>query len=287
MTKTLGIIGGDKRFLFTAKSFLEEGYRVKLFGFSKLVSDGGYEICNSIKEISDADVVIFPVPPIKPDGTVNAPFSKYPISFDGELVKLLTCKKVFCPMREKVVSVCPEFARICSNDYFKREDFTLLNAYITAEGALQTMLNSFEGSVIDSKILICGFGRIGKCLAKMLKDLKAQVYVSARKAEDFAKISINGYHPLHTEKIKEVRGFDVVFNTVPALIFTEKLLQNTDLNTLFIDLASLPGGIDKSAALSLDIDVIHPLALPGKTAPKKAGEIIKDTVLKMLEEDNR
>lgn len=287
MTKTLGIIGGDKRFLFTAKSFLEEGYRVKLFGFTKLVSDGDYEICNSIKEISDAEVVMFPVPPIKSDGTVNAPFSKYPISFDGELVKLLACKKVFCPMVEKAVLACPEFAKVYSRDYFKREDFTLLNAYITAEGALQTMLNSFEGSVIDSKVLICGFGRIGKCLAKMLKDLKAQVYVSARKAEDFAKISINGYHPLHTEKIKEIRGFDVVFNTVPALIFTEKLLQNTDLNTLFIDLASLPGGIDKSAASSLDIDVIHALALPGKTAPKKAGEIIKDTVLKMLEEDNR
>ena len=92
---------------------------------------------------------------------------------------------------------------------------------------------------------------------------------------------------MHTEKIKEVKGFDVVFNTVPSLIFTEKILENTDKNTLFIDLASLPGGIDKSVAKSLDIDVIHALALPGKTAPKKAGEIIKDTIVKMLKEDNR
>ena len=64
------------------------------------------------------------------------------------------------------------------------------------------LLNSFEGSVLDSRILICGFGRIGKCLAKILKDLNADVTVSARKSEDFAKITINGYKPLHTEEIK-------------------------------------------------------------------------------------
>lgn len=287
MTKTLGIVGGDKRFLYTAKSFLDDGYKVKMFGFSKLVSDGEYEFCNSIKELSDADVVIFPVPPIKENGIINAPFSKEIMSFTEELADVLAGKTVFCPMKEKVVLHCPQFEKVECKDYFKREDFTLLNAYITAEGALQVLLNSFEGAVIDSKILICGFGRIGKCLAKILKDLNADVYVSARKPQDFAKITINGYKPLHTEKIKEVKGFDVVFNTVPSLIFTEKILENTDKNTLFIDLASLPGGIDKSVAKSLDIDVIHALALPGKTAPKKAGEIIKDTIVKMLKEDNR
>lgn len=284
MIKTLGIIGGDKRFLFTANSFLDDGFNIKLFGFSKLNADD-YDICNSIKEIKNCDVLVFPVPPVK-DGMVNAPFAKNPIAFNKELAESLMGKKVFLPMKEKVISLCRDFENINCKDYFKREDFTLLNAYITAEGALQVLLNSFEGSVLDSKILICGFGRIGKCLAKILKDLNAQVYVSARKAEDFAKITINGYKPVHTESIKEVKGFDVVFNTVPSLIFTKEVLQNTHKNTLFIDLASLPGGIDKSAAREYDIDVIHALALPGITAPKKAGEIIKDTIVKMLKEDN-
>ncbi len=284
MIKTLGIIGGDKRFLFTANSFLEDNWNVKLLGFTKLNAED-YYICNSIKEIKNCDVLVFPVPPVK-DGAVNAPFSKSPIEFSRELAESLAGKKVFLPMKEKVVSLCKDFEKINCKDYFKREDFTLLNAYITAEGALQVLLNNFEGSVLDSKILICGFGRIGKCLAKILKDLNAQVYVSARKAEDFAKITINGYKPLHTKNIKEVKGFDVVFNTVPSLIFTKEILKNTHKNTLFIDLASLPGGIDKSAAKEYDIDVIHALALPGITAPKKAGEIIKDTIVKMLEEDN-
>lgn len=284
MTKTLGIIGGDKRFLFTAKAFADDNWKVKLFGFTKISADD-YEVCNSLEEIKYCDLLVFPVPPVK-DGVVNAPFAKNPIAFNKELADSLKGKKVFLPMKEKVVSIYNDFKKVDCKDYFKREDFTLLNAYITAEGALQVLLNSFEGSVLDSRILICGFGRIGKCLAKILKDLNADVTVSARKSEDFAKITINGYKPLHTEQIKEVKDFDVVFNTVPSLIFTKEVLKNTHKNTLFIDLASLPGGIDKASAKEYNIDVIHALALPGITAPKKAGEIIKDTIVKMLKEDN-
>lgn len=287
MTKTVGIIGGDKRFLFAGDCFLKDKYNVKLFGFSKITSSGDLQICNSLDELSKTDIVIFPVPPVNQYGDINAPFSKEPLKFNSKILKLISGKKIFCPMKEKAVKFCKEFKNIKSYDYFKREDFTLLNAYLTAEGALQIALNSYEGAILDSKILICGFGRIGKCLAKMLRDLKAQVYVSARKATDFAKITMNGYRPLNTEQLKEIRGFDIVFNTVPALIFDENLLKNTDKNTLLVDLASLPGGIDKSAAQSLDIDIIHALALPGKTAPKTAGEIIKNTIVKMLEEDIR
>ena len=47
MTKTLGIIGGDKRFLFTAKAFADDNWKVKLFGFTKISADD-YDVCNSL-----------------------------------------------------------------------------------------------------------------------------------------------------------------------------------------------------------------------------------------------
>lgn len=287
MIKTVGIVGGDKRYLFAAEAFVRDGYDVKLFGFSKLSGAGAFFLSNDISDLKSCETVIFPLPPVRTDGKINAPFSNKPLAFDVNMLEIIKDKTVFCPMKEKVTDILPDFENITVYDYFKREDFTLLNAYLTAEGALQTALNSFEGSILNSRILVCGFGRIGKCLAKILRDLKADVYVSARKPEDFAKITMNGYHPMNTEQLREIRGFDIVFNTVPALIFDEKLLENTDKNTLIIDLASLPGGVDKAAALSLDLDIIHALALPGKTAPKTAGEIIKNTIVKMLEEDIR
>lgn len=287
MKETVGIIGGDKRFLFTAEAFLESGYEVYLFGFSKLFSSGDLQLEDDFGKLELCDIVLLPLPPLKEANKINAPFAKEDLLMDEALIQMLSKKKIFCGMKEKLLSVCGKWEEAEVYDYFAREDFTLLNAYLTAEGALQTALNSFEGSVLGSKILVCGFGRIGKCLAKILRDLKADVFVSARKAEDFAKITMNGYRSLNTGSLTEVRGFDMVFNTVPSLIFNEALLENTDRNTLIIDLASKPGGVDKAAAQSLDIDVIHALGLPGKTAPKSAGEIIKNTIVNMLEEDVR
>ena len=55
-------------------------------------------------------------------------------------------------------------------------------------------------------------------------------------------------------------------------------------DTILIDLASLPGGIDAAAAEKLGLRMIRALSLPGKVAPKSAGEIIKETVYNMMEE---
>ena len=88
------------------------------------------------------------------------------------------------------------------------------------------------------------------------------------------------------EEVKRHFG-DLVFNTVPARIFDEKLLKNTDRHTLLTDLASLPGGVDFEAASALRIDAQRALSLPGKCAPKAAGDIIKTTVFQIIEEVHR
>ena len=66
----------------------------------------------------------------------------------------------------------------------------------------------------------------------------------------------------------------------------EALLKNTDRDTLIIDLASSPGGVDFEAARSLKIDAQRALSLPGKCAPKTAAEIIKQTVNLIIKEVN-
>ena len=75
-----------------------------------------------------------------------------------------------------------------------------------------------------------------------------------------------------------------MFNTVPTMIFDKALLMNTDSNTLIIDLASLPGGVDFETAQKFGTDAVRALSLPGKCAPKTAGEIIKTTVFNIIEE---
>lgn len=57
-----------------------------------------------------------------------------------------------------------------------------------------------------------------------------------------------------------------------------------DKKAMIIDLASEPCGTDFEAAKALGLTAVKAPGLPGKFAPKTAGEIIKDTVLNILSE---
>ncbi len=50
-----------------------------------------------------------------------------------------------------------------------------------------------------------------------------------------------------------------------------------------VNLSPLPSGVDFGAAEARGIRAIHALALPGKTAPETAGEIVAQSVREMLE----
>ena len=80
------------------------------------------------------------------------------------------------------------------------------------------------------------------------------------------------------------KGKQAVFNTVPYWLFSDEVLRRMEPNSLLIDLASAPGGVDANAATAHGIRVIWALALPGKYAPLTAGEIIADTILSYTEE---
>ena len=55
-------------------------------------------------------------------------------------------------------------------------------------------------------------------------------------------------------------------------------------DVLVIDLASLPGGVDWDACTRRQIKAIRALGLPGKYSPETAAEIVKETVMLILEE---
>ena len=54
--------------------------------------------------------------------------------------------------------------------------------------------------------------------------------------------------------------------------------------TLLIDLASNPGGIDKKAIKDRNLKFVWALSLPGKVAPTTSAEFIKNTIYNILRE---
>lgn len=286
MYKSVAVVGGDKRQLYCADAFFKDGYKVFLGGFDKLKSDGNLLLTSPLEAMERSDFVIFPLPCIKGD-KLNAVYSSNDIYIDEKSVNALKKKKIFCGQKEKLLEVASELDETLVYDYSKREEFSVLNAVATAEGALEIAMREFEGTINNSRCLVCGYGRIGKVLSDMLLSLHADVTVSARKRSDLAWIESKHLKSVHTKNLDSLKPFDIIFNTVPALILDSKLLSHIARNAIVIDLASIPGGVDFESAGRMSILAIHALSLPGKVAPKSAGEIIKNTITNMLEEDDR
>ena len=140
-----------------------------------------------------------------------------------------------------------------------------------------------DGETINgASCLVTGLGRIGKNLALLLHAMGAHVFVAARKKSDLMFARALGAEPLTYREI--TRRFDIIFNTVPARVIGAPVLAQQDADTLILELASAPGGIDRESAARLQVRVVEALSLPGRVAPKTAAEYIKEAVYNMLEE---
>ena len=170
-------------------------------------------------------------------------------------------------------------------DYFKRRELTVRNCIPTAEGALMIAMQEQAETVFGSSVLVIGFGNVGKASARLFAAAGAEVSCAVRRADAAAEAESAGYAPLMMPELAEsISRFDTVINTVPALVLDEPLLEAMKPKALIIDLASLPGGVDKAAAEALGVRLVHALALPGKVAPVTAGRYIADTVTNILTE---
>ena len=283
--KNFGIIGGDMRQLYLAKSLAIDENNVSVCGFEKLDFEDEIIKNSSIETVIDSsEYVIFPIP-ITIDGkSINTPFSDKKIALDEKLYDLLKNKKIFGGIISLIKKEVKNSA-ICIKDYY-REDFMILNAIPTAEGAVKVAFDECKKTINKSKCLVAGYGRVGKILAELLRSMGAEVTVSARKSEDRAWIDASEYKFINIKKNGDPLNFDIIFNTVPAQIFNYDTLIRCQEKTVIIDLASEPGGVDKESAKKLGIKSVQALGLPGKFFPETAGEIIKTTIYKIIEEES-
>ncbi|MBQ8297483.1 MAG: dipicolinate synthase subunit A [Ruminococcus sp.] len=280
MKQKLLIAGGDLRQIYCARR-LSELYDIAVAGFDEkyIPADTDLEIV-SLSEKEKYDCVVLPVPALGEGELLNTPCCDEKISAADIAALLKPNAPVFAgKVSGKLRDIFSGF-EVC--DYMEREELSLLNAIPTAEGAVQIAIEELPVTLSGQKILIVGCGRIGTALVGILKGFGADVTVSVRNAKGAAKARILGAKTCCTKDI--VTDCGLVFNTVPDLIFDRETLGKFPRNTLFIDLASKPGGIDFEAAAELGIKAIWALGLPGKTAPITSGEIIADTISGILSE---
>ena len=285
MKKSFYIAGGDLRSVYLAKSLIKEGHEVKVFALEGTNLPENAEYIEKIEEFEKAKTVILPLPCSDGEGFLKTAFSKERIKL-FEIVEHLQKGSVLMGglLPEEIVSMA-EKRGVSVCDYYFREEFAVRNAALTAEAAAATLMEMLTESISTVPVLVLGHGRIGRLLSAILKALDAKVTVAARRFSELAWIRSEGMMPLEFRLLdEEIGNFKVVFNTVPAPVLTKEKLVLMDRNALIIDLASEPCGTDFAAAEELGITAKKALGLPGKFAPKTAGEILKETVLNVLSE---
>ncbi len=285
MFRTVSVIGGDLRQLTLAGLLAEDGYDVIIYGFDRDIKTDGLAAARNLTAALNADIVILPVPVSFDNIHLNMPFSDDTLTVEEFAAGINPLSVVFGGRISAGLSSALGSRGVMHRDYMKRDELAIRNAVPTAEGAIEIAVSETPITLHGSKCLVMGYGKVGKVLAKSLDGLGANTYVEARKFADLALIESHGCIPLTMNEAKTRIGeFDVIFNTIPALVLTRDVLEKADPHTLIIDLASKPGGVDFAAAAELGIKVIWALSLPGRVAPVTAGIIIKDTITNIIGE---
>lgn len=250
------VAGGDLRQVFLG-DFLSEHFWVKKYALD--------EKYLSPELLRGFDILILPMIVTIDGENLNAPFSREVIPLSKLCYSLKDGGIVFGGSftehaRDIFVSRGFEVYQ-----YMTRDELVIKNCIPTAEGTLQIAMEELPVTIRELKTLVVGYGRVGKITADLFNSVGASVTATARKQRDLALCKALGIDAKKTsEALCSPEGYDLIINTVPAMVITKKVLEKVNKDCLIIDLASRPGGVDFEAAKELGIKVVWALSLPLK-----------------------
>ena len=276
----IAFLGGDMRAAIAANKLADTSAQVCAWGVPRRdeITRLGY-FDNMTEALSGAAAVILPLPASLDGQTLNCKIADEDVKTPLRAI-VDAMEKEGILIGGKLPEAFVKYAEGCGVrcfDYFTSESFQIKNAYTTAEAALNIAMNNLTKNIRGGRFAVTGYGRISRQLTRLLLGMGAQVTVAARKDSDLALAELEGCSTLklYREPISALNsGYDAVFNTVPDILFDETFLNAMDKNTVMIELASPPGGIDVAAARKLHSRVLWAPSLPGKYAPDSAGELI-------------
>ena len=284
-SKKFTVVGGDKRNIELARMLCAQGHTVKLFGFVNYELDLPIQCKNLHTAVKNADYIIGPIPTSHNGDALNAPFHNAPIYVE-DLFRLIAPHQKFLAgvIKPDLLEMASRY-NIHAIDMLKREELLIRNAIPTAEGAIKIAIEETDITLHGSRMMVIGYGRIGKILSSMLSGLGAKVTAIVNSTEAAAQAESNGHKVVYFEDMNNrLKESDVIFNTVPTILLDNSNMKYIREETLIIDLASPPYGVDINDSRDFGLKVLYTNSLPGKIAPKTTASYILATISKILSE---
>jgi len=273
--KNIWVVGGDRRQVYLADLLREDGHTVHTVGLG--------EGERTLEDLALAHCVILPLPVLGKDGMVHAPLCGGAISLTQVLDHMRPGQILCGGLVPEEVRRAGEERELRVFDYYAREECMVANAVPTAEGAVQVAMEQLPFTLHGARVLILGFGRVGKLTAHRMEALGARVTVAAKGYEDLAWAAAYHYESIRLEELTcELGGFQLIVNTIPARVLDARRLAWVDPTVFILDLASAPGGVDRARGEELGLHILQAPGLPGRTAPVTAAGAIRDSVYHIL-----
>lgn len=288
----IGVMADDLRQIYMTKYLIDKGYRINLMCSNNLdtfkediysILDNLASILNTPQDMYDfidkSDIIVAPIPFIKVHKFMN--IVDFIVNISNKNIKdnfLLYGGQINTDIAEQLIK-----SNIKYIDYYKSEALTIFNTISTAEGIIAEAIKNTHTNIHNSNALVLGYGKCAKTLANKLKGIGAKVTICARNKNDLKLAESVGYKVVDLHNlIMVINDYEYIFNTIPVQILNENILQYVNPQAIILDIASLPGGVNKEFAESIGIKVIHKLGIPGLYSPKSSGIAMAEDLLSTI-----
>ncbi len=237
------VIGDDKRMEYVASTLYSLG-------------------CEISKDINNQVIILPPPVNLEQVSKLSPYFNNIKVIYGGSI------SKAFKDMIPDEINVV---------DYLSNDLVAHKNAILTAKGIIKyahTILNSLD----NLNALVIGYGFCGKAISNELKQYNINISVAVRNNKLKNEIENNGFDYVDIKALHQSKNteYQIIFNTVPALILDRNVLDTLIPSVKIFDIASKPGGVDFLYCREKGIFAQLKLGIPGKDYPMEAGEIIAD-----------
>ena len=243
--------------------------------------DGIKEYYNLQEAISKSYIIVTGIPVSKDKEFLTGEYTNLKLKLNEFFLKLKNNFLISGMIPEKYEKIIIE-NKNCMLDLLKDESYTIANAKITVEGIIKYLIENTKISIFNSKILVLGYGRIGKILCNVLKNFSENIYCMPNDVIEMELLKANAINVILNDNLEKfLEKFEIIINTVPKLILTEKKLNLTNKEVFILDVASKPGGIDRDFAEKNNINYLWKLGIPAEISPVACAQKIKEMIYKI------